>query len=133
IISEHCDRNNIPYLISLYLTEDYKLLSGESVGNILTFLSHHNPIAIGFNCISYETLIEIIGSTELPTNWGFYLNCGSGHPTDHLISCGIDPEEYSNYVKNSLHYKPVFVGSCCGSTPEHTKRIRKLLDKLNDS
>ncbi len=57
IICEHCDRNNIPYLISLYLTEDYKLLSGESVGSILTFLSHHNPIAIGFNCISYETLI----------------------------------------------------------------------------
>ncbi len=70
IICEHCDRNNIPYLISLYLTEDFRLLSGESLGNILTFLNHHNPFAIGFNCISYKTLIKIVGSTQLPTILG---------------------------------------------------------------
>lgn len=133
IICNHCDQNNIAYLISIYLTEDHKLLSGESVENILTFLSYHNPIGIGFNCISYKTLNGILGSTVLPANWGFYLNCCNGQPADQLFSCGITPEEYSNHVKKSLSHNPVFVGSCCGSTPEHTKRIRKLLEIEYDS
>ena len=132
LICGHCDLNNIPYVVSLYLTEDSRLLSGESLGYVLEFLSHSNLLAIGFNCISFETLTGIIGSISLQTNWGFYLNCGSGHPTDRQISCGIDPEEYSNNVKNFLSYNPVFVGSCCGSTPEHTKQLRKLLDNRND-
>jgi homocysteine S-methyltransferase len=133
IICEHCDRNNIPYIVSLFFTKDQKILSGESINYVLTFLNDHNPLAIGFNCISYGTFLKTIGSINLPVRWGFYLNCGSGMPTDQEISCSVTPEEYYTYVKNFLTYKPVFVGSCCGSRPEHTKRLRKLLDKQYDS
>ncbi len=131
IICEHCDRMNIPYAISLYLDEECNLLSGESLRNTLLFLNDHNPLAIGFNCIRYELLKSIIGSTVLPVNWGFYLNCGSGNPTDQIIECGVEPEVYSQYVETFLIHKPIFVGSCCGSSPKHTKRIRELLDERN--
>ena len=128
IICDHCDRNNIPYVVSLYILDTLKILSGESLINILSFLKDHDVTAISLNCISPNLFLNIVGSIQLPERWGYYLNCGSGHPTDKIITCGIQPDEYLDSVKKSLAYKPVFIGSCCGSSPAHTKKIREFLD-----
>ncbi|MDH3269514.1 MAG: homocysteine S-methyltransferase family protein, partial [Ignavibacteria bacterium] len=128
IICDHCDRNKIPYIISLYLDETHRLISGENLAEVISFLNNSSVLAIGLNCILPELFIKILGSTNLPNNWGFYLNCGSGLPTDKIIKCGIQPDEYLESVKKSLSYKPSFIGSCCGSSPAHTKKIREFLD-----
>ena len=128
IICEHCDRNSIPCVVSLYVLDTVKILSGESLDTILSFLRDQEIMAIGFNCISPSLFLKIIGSIQLPEKWGYYLNCGSGHTTDKIIKCGIQPNEYLKSVKKSLAYKPVFIGSCCGSSPSHTKKIREFLD-----
>ena len=128
IICEHCDRNSIPCVVSLYVLDTVKILSGESLDTILSFLRDQEIMAIGFNCISPSLFLKIIGSIQLPEKWGYYLNCGSGHVTDKIINCGIQPDEYLKSVKKSLAYKPVFIGSCCGSSPSHTKKIREFLD-----
>lgn len=128
IICQHCDRNSIPYVVSLYLDENLKLLSGETVDYVLTTLKDHNPMSIGFNCISKEVFQKLLGSIKLPMLWGFYLNCGSGKPQDKIITCGVDPEEYLQILKTSIEFYPSFVGSCCGSDPSHTKKIREFLN-----
>lgn len=133
IICNHCDRNSIPYVISLYVQENLHILSGEKLEIILSFLSEHNALAIGFNCISPELFLKIIGSIQLPERWGFYLNCGSGQPTDKIINCGISADDYLEYVKKVIHLKPAFIGSCCGSNPSHIKKIRELLDGKKNS
>jgi homocysteine S-methyltransferase len=133
IICNHCDRNSIPYVVSLYVQENLQILSGEKLEYILSFLRDHNVLAIGFNCISPELFLKIIGSIQLPDRWGFYLNCGSGKPTDKKIKCGVSADNYLKYVKKALHLKPAFIGSCCGSDPSHIKKIRELLDGKNDS
>ena len=133
IICDHCDRNNIFSVVSLYVLDNLKILSGESLENILLFLKDHQVMAIGFNCISPNLFLKIIGSIQLPEKWGYYLNCGSGHKTDKIINCGIQPQEYLKSVKYSMAFTPVFIGSCCGSSPAHTKIIRKHLDGQNYS
>jgi homocysteine S-methyltransferase len=133
IICDHCDRNNIPYVVSLYVLDILKILSGESLENILSFVKDHEVMAIGFNCISPNLFLNIIGSIQLPDRWGFYLNCGSGKPTDKFIYCGIQPDEYLGTVKNSMPYKPSFIGSCCGSNPSHIQKIKEYLDGQNYS
>lgn len=133
IICNHCDRNNLPYVVSIYVLDALKILSGESLENILSFLKDHEVMAIGFNCISPILFLKIIGSIQLPEKWGYYLNCGSGHTKDKIINCGIQPDEYLKSVKNSVAYKPLFIGSCCGSSPAHTKKIKEFLDGQNYS
>jgi len=128
IICEHCDRNKIPYLVSLYLDENLNLLSGESLEYVVSFLKNTDSFAFGINCISQELLFKITRSTILPKNWGFYLNCGAGEPFDEDISCGVNEYDYSDLVKNNLSKNPSFIGSCCGSSPGHTKLIKKVLD-----
>lgn len=133
IICDHCDRNSIPSVISLYVLDTLKILSGESLESVLSFLNDHNVLTVGLNCISPELFLKFIGSIELPKHWGFYLNCGSGQPTDKIINCGIQPDEYLKTVEKSMLYKPSFIGSCCGSNPSHTQKIREYLDGQNYS
>ena len=133
IICDHCDRNSIPSVISLYVLDTLKILSGESLESVLSFLNDHDVLAVGLNCISPELYLKFIGSIGLPKQWGFYLNCGSGQPTDKIINCEIQPDEYLKSVEKSILYKPSFIGSCCGSNPSHTQKIREYLDGQNYS
>jgi homocysteine S-methyltransferase len=128
IICEHCNKNKIPYVVSLYVDESLRILSGESLESVLKFLNTQNLLAVGFNCISPNIHNKILRSIKLPNTWGFYLNCGSEKPTDQEIHCAINPDEYAKYVSNVLRFKPSFIGSCCGSSPEHTKKLRKFID-----
>lgn len=130
ITSEYCAKNNIPFVVSLYLNKDLKLLSGEEIITVLEFLHNTNPIAIGVNCIPPSLFSKIDLKILRNLNWGFYLNCGSGNVTDEVISCGISPSDYAIATKQYLQYKPVFIGSCCGSSPEHTNALREAIDGI---
>jgi homocysteine S-methyltransferase len=128
IICDYCNRNIIPYVVSLYVLDNLLILSGESLNYVLSFLKDQEVMAISFNCISPNLFHNLIGSIVLPNRWGYYLNCGSGHSTDKTINCGIQSDEYIESVNESLTKKPKFIGSCCGSSPAHTKKIREFID-----
>ena len=129
IICEHCSRNEIPYVMSLFLDENLNLLSGESAGEVIKIISDFNPFAIGFNCILPRIFTKLLHQKNFDFNWGTYLNCGSGEYTDENISCGIDEHEYADIVKDILPKSPSFIGACCGSNPNHIKEIKRLIDE----
>jgi S-methylmethionine-dependent homocysteine/selenocysteine methylase len=128
IICSHCSVHKIPFVMSLYVDTDLKLLSGESIDQIYDFIWEHNPLAVGLNCITLEVFENSIAKLNTQNEWGFYINCGAGLPADHNITCGICPAEYADFVKKQLNLSPSFIGSCCGSSPEHTKAIKKVID-----
>ncbi len=133
IISEYCNKKNIPFLISFFFKNDLKLLSGENLFDAVKFVYDYEPLAIGFNCIMPETFKKVLSGIKDDYNWGFYLNCGSGNYTDEIIKCAVSPKIYLNKVKSSLKKNPSFIGSCCGSSPAHTKGIKKLFDERVNS
>lgn len=126
IICRYCSKNSIPFVLSIYLDENLTLLSGENLQEVIKFVTEHEPLAVGLNCISPAQFNAI--EKRFDYNWGFYLNCGSGNPEDTVIQCGFSPEDYVNLVKDSLKYSPSFIGSCCGSNPVHIKKIKEYLD-----
>ena len=128
IICDHCFKNNIPYLISLYLNEYGNTLSGESLEYVENFILDYGPLAIGINCISDDLFKNVREQVSNKYFWGYYLNCGSGNPKDKIITCGVNPDEYLKVVKESMPYNPSFVGSCCGSNPSHIGKIKEFLD-----
>lgn len=128
IISKYCSSKNILYILSLYFDNTEHILSGESISYVVDFVEDHNPLAIGFNCIAPGLFNNFITNIKLPGSWGFYLNCGSGEPKDESIECGVAPNEYADIVDFSKRYSPSFIGSCCGSNPDHIKAIRNRLN-----
>lgn len=128
IICEHCKKNNFPFVISLFITEELNILSGEKLIDVINFIKEYNPLAVSFNCIMISTFKKIFEEIDLDFNWGVYLNCGDGTFKNENIKCGVPPDEYSETIEKYLDKKPLFVGACCGSSPEHIKKIKKLLD-----
>ena len=126
IICEFCSLNNIDFVVSLYLSGNWKILSGENYSEVINFIHEYNPLAISINCVRPDTFNKI----DLKYINGFYLNCGFGSFTDKTISCGITPEEYKLLIRKYLLENIYFIGSCCGSSPLHTKSIKELLNEL---
>lgn len=129
IICTFCSKNDIPYVMSLYLDKNLKLLSGESLEYIIKYVNDYNPLAIGVNCINPPLFRQAFKKINKKINWGFYLNCGLGEVTDESIVCGVSPNEYRDIVKESLKKNPSFIGSCCGSNPLHIREIRRILNE----
>ncbi|MGE5497838.1 MAG: homocysteine S-methyltransferase family protein [Syntrophothermus sp.] len=123
MICSYCSLNNIPFIISLYFTDELRLLSGESVIDTIEHINNFSPLAIGFNCIKPETFERFTAKCSFNFNWGFYLNCGSGDVNDPHITCGIDATTYLNFIRQYIHLKPSFIGACCGSGPAHIKAL----------
>ncbi len=133
IICKYCAKNNIPYILSIFVDEDLHLLSGEKIFDVIPIINDYYPLAIGINCIRQNTFRKVYKGLSSNLTWGAYLNCGSGEFNDEKIVCGVSPVDYKNEIKRILPKKPSFIGACCGSTPEHIKEIKKLLDgKINN-
>lgn len=125
IICEHCSKNNIPFILSIFVTAHGKILSGESVSEIIKFVKTFNPIALGINCITPSVFNTIVRKISAIPRYGFYLNCGNGNYTDTEIFEGVSPTDYINTINIKYNTNPLFIGSCCGSTPAHTKAIKE--------
>jgi methionine synthase I (cobalamin-dependent)/ADP-heptose:LPS heptosyltransferase len=128
IIAKYCSQNNIPFVMNFFFMDKPKLLSGENLTDAIDFVMNYNPLAIGFNCITFDALEMAVERLKADINWGFYLNCGSGNYTDKEITCAISPDDYTNQIKPYLKLNPSFIGACCGSSPDHIKKIKTLID-----
>lgn len=131
IICRHCSGNKIQYVISLFVTDELRILSGEPVLEVIEFIAKYNPAVIAFNCFRPNTYKELFDILPKDILTGFYLNCGTGAFTDENITCHIPPDEYVEFSQKYITDKTVFVGSCCGSNPAHTQKIREYLDEQN--
>lgn len=127
-IAKYCGQNNIPFIMSFFLQDRPKLLSGENLTDAIEFVLNYHPLAIGINCTTFSVLSKAVERIKSHVNWGFYLNCGDGKLTDSSMKCAVSPEEYANQTKEFLIYNPSFVGACCGSSPAHIKKLKNLLD-----
>lgn len=127
IICNHCSQNKIPFILSLFVTEKGDILSGESIDDVIQFISEFNPIAVGINCVTPKIFSNSVSEINSLKRWGFYLNCGSGYFTDKEIFEGIAPSNYLDIIKNNIAKNPFFVGTCCGSSPKHIKLIKEYL------
>ena len=131
IIAKYCSKNDIPFVISLFFNKDLRILSGEKLSEIIDIILDYAPISLSFNCIPPDYLKRFIKHKALNYNWGAYFNCGKGSYSEKIIKCGVKPEEYISHISALMDKSPSFIGSCCGSSPAHTKKIRKFLDEIN--
>jgi homocysteine S-methyltransferase len=129
IVCKYCYSQSYEFTINLFFTNDLRILSGETLEEILNVVTEYNPACVGFNCI-YDRTFSMIDLNKLRDKFGFYLNCGSGSIKDKTIRTGISPENYTNIILPYLEYNPIYIGSCCGSSPAHTKKIKETLFEI---
>lgn len=128
IVCKFCYLNKISFVISLFTKDGKTILSGEPIFKIVEFVKSFEPLAVSFNCIFPNIFKKLYFSLNLDYQNSFYLNCGSGNFEDENIECGITPEKYLEKIKQFVNKNTLFVGTCCGSTPYHTKLLRNYFD-----
>jgi homocysteine S-methyltransferase len=128
-VSSICAKEGIPFVVSIFFDDEFKLLSGESIDEGVDCILKYKPQAVGFNCIRPELFLNFLCKWRLNFNWGIYMNCGSGSYNDDIITPGITPSDYKNIIKEMLKYDPSFIGGCCGTTPAHIKNLREIFDE----
>ncbi len=129
IICEFCNKNNIPFVISLYFTEDLRLLSGEKIIEVISFIKNYNPLCISFNCITNSLLDKLTSNMEIDFNWGFYLNLWKKSESENNKRNNF----YAELIRDKLSLSPSMIGACCGSNPNDIKSIKELLDERNNT
>lgn len=117
----------VPLMISVTLSREGRLFSGESVEEFLSTIGQYNPMSVGINCgYGPEGMENALRAIHLsPYLSSFHPSAGLPDETGRYI---ISPFEMAEKLKKYLDLKLVnIIGGCCGVTPEHIKAIATLL------
>jgi len=124
------ERNiDIPVIISGTITDaSGRTLSGQTVEAFINSISNAEILAVGLNCsLGAKELRPFLA--ELSPNIPFFI---SAHPNAGLPnrfgSYDQTPSDMEKFISEYLDEKYVnIIGGCCGTTPEHIRRIAELV------
>jgi S-methylmethionine-dependent homocysteine/selenocysteine methylase len=113
--------------------EPVRLLSGETLSDAVARVSPLAPAAIFVNCAAPPVITAALREprelTALPI--GAYANVG--HVDDERgwsPDGGITGKRYAEHAAEWISLGARVVGGCCGTHPEHTAALRRLIDTL---
>ena len=128
-------------VLSLLVRDDGTILSGERVESVLARLVHeegNNFLAYALNCCSLPAIRESLRDKQLLAQiaWGVYANCGQQdfqqqYKNNSSVEAveNISPATLRHFYADLIAkegLRPVFIGSCCVSNPNHTLELSQL-------
>lgn len=120
---EETGRDGVRLMISATLTENGRLLSGQTIEAFIASVSHARPWSIGLNCgFGAEGMLPRLRQMQA-TEALVSCHPNAGLP-DELGQYTETPEKMAKTVANILAEGLVnIIGGCCGTTPDHIRLI----------
>jgi homocysteine S-methyltransferase len=122
----------LPVVVSLVSDGEGRLLSGETLEDAVAALTPLEPDAIGVNCVPAARLAGDLARLAAVAGGRALAAYGNlGLPADEkgwAFQDDMPPEAYAAEAARWLDLGARIVGGCCGTTPEHTRAVRRLLD-----
>ena len=128
----------VPHAVTLSFDTHGRTMMGfrpSEFGQWWTDLSpQRRPVALGANCgtgldeaLAAAAAIKV-AAPEAPVI--VKSNCGIPVFQQGRLTYPRGPEQMDNYTRRALEAGCTIVGTCCGSTPQHTRGIRSTLELL---
>lgn len=132
---EAANRFDIPVSATLSFDTNGRTMMGVTATQVAEWWlrQERRPTSIGANCgigpgDGVATVFDII-ATAPDAVAITKANCGLPlYETDRLVY-PVGPQHMGDYVELAVRSGARVIGSCCGSTPEHTAAIRQALDE----
>jgi len=123
-----------PRWVSFILLDDQHLLGGADLIDAAKMSIDMGTDVVLINCsnlcTSVQALENLVVSISVPV--GIYPNLGKSTPsTEGFISHLYPPDEFVEQMKRAINIGAKVVGSCCGSSPAHTRQLRDLIDSFS--
>ena len=119
--------SDLPIVAQMTIGEDGNTQFGTSPETFTRFLTEWGADVIGVNCsVGPAAMLDVIERMVKVTNRPLSAQPNAGLPKavgDRKIYLA-SPEYMAEYAKRTIEAGARFVGGCCGTTPEHIKKIR---------
>ena len=119
--------SDLPVVAQMTIGEDGNTQFGTSPETFTRFLTEWGADVIGVNCsVGPAAMLDVIERMVKVTNKPLSAQPNAGLPKavgDRKIYLA-SPEYMAEYAKRTIEAGARFVGGCCGTTPEHIKKIR---------
>ncbi len=123
----------LPVFATVTLDEKGKMLTGGSVESVTALLEGLGADVIGLNCglgpiqlLPFLKRMYAVSSTPILVNPNAGLPRNEGRTTVY----DIDSDTFAAAMKEMAENGASILGGCCGTTPEHIKKTRKLCFSL---
>jgi 5-methyltetrahydrofolate--homocysteine methyltransferase len=130
------ENSDLPVVCSMTFDKGVKgfaTMMGVKPNDAVHALEDAGADAVGSNCgWGIETIIEVArimrSETELPL-W-FKPNAGMPELVDGKTIYSETPEKTTSHIAELIEAGAGIIGGCCGTTPEHIRRIREVIDAV---
>jgi len=120
-------RTDLPLFAQMTVAQDGKTSYGTDPRQIGIGLTEMGPDVVGLNCsvgpaIMLDAIEEMAEATSLPLS--AQPNAGLPRTVGDRKIYMASPEYLAQYARRLIDVGVRFVGGCCGTTPDHVKRMR---------
>ena len=117
----------LPTWVTFVCDKDRRILSGESLTHAAELLMPLGVKALGVNCMPAHTIAQPLAELRAICGEHFplvaYGNIGFADEEQGWINTDSpDPEGYLQYAQS---WPAQIIGACCGSTPEHIRKLKQ--------
>jgi homocysteine S-methyltransferase len=121
------EKSDLPVVAQMTIGEDGNTLYGTSPETFTRLLSEWGADVVGVNCsVGPAAMLDAVERMAKVTNKPISAQPNAGLPKavgDRKIYLA-SPEYMAEYAKRMIEAGARFVGGCCGTTPDHIKKIR---------
>jgi 5-methyltetrahydrofolate--homocysteine methyltransferase len=124
------ENTNLPILAAMTYESDFLTFTGTDPATAAAVLVASGADAVGVNCSTGpEPMLEVLGRYAVTTDRPLFVEPNAGMPrlqsgTDRY---DVSPEEMARFAVRFVEIGAGIIGTCCGSTPEHTRALKKAL------
>ncbi len=117
----------LPTWVAFVCDKKGHILSGESLTHAAEMLMPLGVNALGVNCMPAHTITQPL--TELRAicgeNFPLMAYGNIGHVDDEQGWINTDSTDPEGYLKHAQSWTAQIIGACCGSTPEHIRKLKQ--------
>ena len=130
------DVSDLPIIAMMTFGEDGRTINGSSVCDAIAELDEFNINVLGANCsVGPSKILDVMSSfrshlSEQGDTRPLACMPNAGWPTHAggRVIYPSSPEYFADFARNALSSGIRLIGGCCGTTPEHTKAMRAVVD-----
>src|SRR4051812_18647228 len=122
-----CD---LPIVAQVSLTDDGRLLTGESPADVARLLASFQVDVIGVNCgVGPQSTLDAVQQMALPlfAQLSAMPNAGAPSRLEGRYLYYSTPEYFAEYARRFAAANVRLIGGCCGTTPAHVAAMKQAL------
>src|SRR5918999_37832 len=125
--------SNLPVIAQMTVGQDGNTSYGTSVEAIATRLTELGADVIGLNCsvgpaAMLDAIERMVAQTDRPVS--AQPNAGLPRAVDDRSIYLASPEYMGSYARRMIQAGARFIGGCCGTTPDHIRKIHAYVASL---